>query len=144
MTHSTDSSQPEDIRWKQRFQNYQSALATLTNAVELSESRELSDLEKAGLIQAFEYTHEQSWKLLKSFLEFQGHTDPIFGSRDAARVAFSLGIIADGQAWMNMIKSRNLTSHTYHQELADEIASQVINDYHQQFVALRETLSNEL
>jgi nucleotidyltransferase substrate binding protein (TIGR01987 family) len=137
-------SESPDIRWKQRFINYQAALTTLTSAVDLSHSRALSELERAGLIQSFEYTHEQSWKLIKSFLEYQGHADPIYDSRDATRLAFSARLVADGQIWMDMIKSRNETSHTYHQELAQKIATQITEHYHPQFIALRDTFANEL
>ena len=137
-------SDAQDIRWKQRFTNYQAALATLTSAVNLSRTRPLSELEQAGLIQAFEYTHELSWKLIKSFLEYQGHADPIFGSRDAIRLAFRAKLISEGQVWMNMIKSRNETSHTYHQDLAKKIATEIIAHYHPQFLALRDTFTNEV
>ena len=55
----------EDIRWLQRFSNYEKALNQLRNAIHLAKKRELSDLEQQGMIQAFEYTHELAWKTLK-------------------------------------------------------------------------------
>jgi hypothetical protein len=61
-----------DIRWKQRFSNFQFALKNLSDAISLSKERELSKLETQGLIQSFEFTHELSWKVLKDFLENQG------------------------------------------------------------------------
>ena len=65
----------EDIRWKQRFQNFVSALHTLTQAIELSQQRPLSLLEKQGLIQGFEITHDLAWHVLKDFSEYQtSHT----------------------------------------------------------------------
>jgi nucleotidyltransferase substrate binding protein (TIGR01987 family) len=72
----------EDIRWKQRFSNYTNALEQLQEAVDLSCERELSMLEKQGLIQAFEYTHELAWNVMKDFLEYQGNQN-VKGSRDA-------------------------------------------------------------
>ena len=62
------------IRWIQRFHNFQLVLAQLNDAVLLSKERELSLLEKQGLIQAFEYTHELAWKVMKDFFEYQGST----------------------------------------------------------------------
>ena len=115
----------EDIRWKQRFQNFVSALRTLTQAIELSQQRPLSLLEKQGLIQGFEFTHELAWNVLKDFLEFQGYTE-IIGSRDATRLAFQNELIADGEAWMDMIKARNQTSHTYNLNVAERISQDII------------------
>ncbi len=98
----------DDIRWKQRFNNYLSALPTLTDGVELAEHRELSNLEKLGLIQGFEFTHELAWNVLKDYLEEQGFVG-IVGSKDATRLAFNNGLLDDGQSWMEMIRARNLT-----------------------------------
>lgn len=126
----------QDIRWIQRFGNYKKALQQLQQAVELMKERELSVLEKQGVIQAFEYTHELAWKTLKDFLESRGNTD-IYGSRDATKKAFSLGIVEDGDIWMQMMKSRNLTSHTYDESRADEIISLVKDLYFDQFQKLK-------
>ena len=75
-----------DVRWPQRLDNYERALATLQRALSLAAERSLSELEKQGLIQAFEFTHELSWLLLKDFLVNQG-VSGISGSRDAVREA---------------------------------------------------------
>jgi len=125
----------EDIRWLQRFSNYRKALQQLRNAVELANERELSDLEKQGLVQAFEYTYELAWNTIKDYMQYQGDTT-IMGSRDAIRSAFSLGIIEQGEVWMEMLKDRNRTSHTYNEATADEIASSIIDDYWQEFLLL--------
>lgn len=125
-----------DVRWKQRFSNYEKALFQLGNAVELSRQRPLSDLERQGLIQEFEFTHELAWNVLKDYLEYQGFSS-LVGSRDATREAFRRGLIEDGEGWMEMIADRNMTSHTYKEEVADEICGKVIFRYHQLFVALQ-------
>ena len=70
-----------DIRWTQRLVNFRRALATLQRAIGLAQSRPLSELEELGLIQAFEFTHELSWLLLKEFLVDQGVAG-ISGSRE--------------------------------------------------------------
>lgn len=128
-----------DIRWKQRFNNFQKALQTLRAAVELSQQRALSDLEKQGLIQGFEFTHELAWNVLKDYLEERGNTG-IMGSKDAARLAFKFGLIADGEAWMDMIKARNLSSHTYNPEVAQGITTDILGRFYPAFTALAATL----
>ena len=102
----------------------------------------LSELEAQGLIKVFEYTFELAWNTLKDFLEFSGQTD-IYGSRDAIRKAFELGLIHDGEAWMDMLQSRNLTSHTYNEETAQQICKVVTQTYFtlfEQLVMKMETL----
>lgn len=122
----------QDIRRIQRFNNYKKALSQLGDAVEIVKKRELSILEKQGVIQAFEYTHELAWKTLKDFLEDRGNRD-IYGSRDATKKAFSLGLIEKGDIWMEMIKSRNLTSYTYNEDIADDIISIIKKLYFDEF-----------
>ncbi|WP_373520681.1 nucleotidyltransferase substrate binding protein [Aquiflexum sp.] len=118
----------ENTRWEQRFENYLKALIQLENAVKLSEERELTDLEKQGLIQAFEFTHELAWNVIKDYFFFQGNSE-IIGSRDATREAFKVGLVQDGDGWMEMIKSRNKTSHTYNEDIASEITEKIIAWY---------------
>ncbi len=125
----------EDVRWKQRFSNYRKALRELKEAVELSQTRELSKLEKQGVIQGFECTHELAWNCLKDYLEHQGPAD-VKGSRDATREAFKRGLIADGHVWMDMIRGRNLTSHTYNNKSAEALHEAIVNRYFPQFVVL--------
>ena len=117
-----------DIRWIQRLLNFQRALATLQRAIGLAQSRPLSELEELGLIQAFEFTHELSWLLLKDFLVDQGMAG-ISGSRDAVREAVVRQLLPQGDetVWMAMIRSRNLTSHTYNPAVAREIAELIVN-----------------
>ena len=133
----SDQAHSKDVRWKQRFQNYRQALARLTEAVDLARQRALTDLEKQGLVQAFEFTHELAWNVLKDYLEEQGFTD-IVGSKGATRQAFKSGLIADGETWMEMIRARNLTSHTYNLDVAESIARDVLGRFHPAFAAMEE------
>ena len=119
----------QDIRWQQRLDNYNQALSQLSSAVALVKQRALSDLEKQGLIQAFEFTHELAWNVMKDYFALQGNPN-ITGSRDAVRESFNKGLVGNGQGWMEMIKSRNQTSHTYNQDIANEIVDQIVNSYH--------------
>lgn len=121
-----------DVRWRQRLHSFRKAFRRLSDAAILAAERELTDLEQQGLIQAFEFTHELAWKTLKDFLEAKGATD-IYGSKIATRQAFAAGLIEDGDAWMAMIESRNQTSHTYNEDLADEISTLILTRYVIQF-----------
>lgn len=125
-----------DIRWQQRFANYQKALAQLAKFIAKGE---LNELEEQGLIHSFEYTHELAWKTLKDFLEHRGNVD-IYGSKDATREAFKLGLIQDGEGWMLMIQDRNQTSHTYNPDTARVIVDHIS----QRFFALFELLAKHL
>lgn len=130
----------QDVRWLQRFNHFTKGLAQLQEAVALSRQRPLSKLEAQGLIQAFEFTHELAWKTLKDFLEERGVQD-LYGSKDTTRVAFKAGLIENGEAWMNMIQSRNLTSHTYEEATAAEIVSAIRMVYAAELEALRSKLA---
>ena len=126
----------QDIRWIQRFNHFTKALSQLAEAVALAQQRPLSKLEEQGLIQAFEFTHELAWNTLKDFLENRG-VQNLYGSKDATREAFKTGLIENGEAWMDMIQSRNLTSHTYDEATAAQIVSAIRNTYFAEFEALR-------
>ena len=132
-----------DSRWIQRFDNYGRALQTLRNAAELAAQRPLSELDQQGLIQGFEFTHELAWNLLKDFLEAQGIAG-LIGSRDAIRTAFKNGLLEDGETWMEMIKARNLSSHTYQQDLAQRIATDILTRFYPAFVALEQRMRSLL
>ncbi|WP_341881964.1 nucleotidyltransferase substrate binding protein [Synechococcus sp. UW140] len=130
-----------DVRWLQRLENYCRALAALQRAIAIANQRALSELEEQGLIQAFEFTHELSWLLLKDYLADQG-VSGISGSRDAVREAMVRELLPVGteETWMAMIRSRNLTSHTYNPELAHEIASLIQQTYIFALTALQREL----
>lgn len=128
-----------NIRWPQRLANYAKAFAQLESGVILSRARPLSDLETQGLIQAFEFTHELAWNLIKDYFAYQGNP-AIAGSRDAVREAFAQGLIDDGESWMEMIQSRNRTSHTYQLSVASDIAARVVERYYPLFRQLLTTM----
>lgn len=126
----------QDIRWQQRLKNYKKALLQLNDAITLAQEKTLSNLEKLGLIQVFEFTHELAWKVMKDYFIYQGNTR-VTGSRDAIREAFAVGLIVNGEGWMDMIVSRNQSSHTYNQVTADEISEKIITHYFTLFDAFR-------
>ena len=118
----------DDIRWHQRLANYSRALMQLQKAVALRQSRELSELEQQGLVQAFEFTHELAWKVMKDYLRSLG-MEALIASRDSTRAAFAAELILDGEAWMDMILSRNLSFHTYNLDIATNLVSKIVLTY---------------
>jgi nucleotidyltransferase substrate binding protein (TIGR01987 family) len=125
----------KDIRWQQRFANYRKALIKFNQAVKIVKSTsdetqgtELEEVIKEGLIQRFEYTHELAWKVMKDYAEYQGRYETK-GSRDATREAFQMKLINQAESWMDMIESRNYTSHAYDEETAEEIIDAIISVY---------------
>ena len=142
----------QGIRWEQRFSNYRKAAEKLSQAVNFIKDKFAKEVEvkdqstsvldevlKEGLIQRFEYTHELAWNVMKDYAEYQGDAS-IRGSRDATRAAFKMALVSNGEVWMDMIKSRNETSHTYNEETADEIFSKIIEAYYPAFDEFTEVM----
>ena len=128
----------KDIRWQQRFSNFKKAFVQLEEAVSLPS---LSKLEQQGLIKGFEITYELAWNTLKDLLQEQGYTS-ILGSKDTFRLGNQVGLITDGDVWMEMVKSRNATSHTYDESTANEITEAIRDNYYVAFSILISTLED--
>lgn len=106
-----------DVRWKQRLENFKKAYSELKEAVELSQTRQLSKLEVQGLIQSFEYTHELAWNTLKDYFRDQG-TVNITGSKDATRQALiygsrAIGTFRNGSDIDICLKGKKLSTKTF-------------------------------
>lgn len=142
----------KDIRWEQRFSNYVKALAKLKQSITFIKNNLdeiegeavdlLDEMIKEALIQRFEYTHELAWNVMKDYADYQGNSE-VGGSRDATREAFQLKLISDGQVWMDMISSRNKTSHTYNEDTANEIYEKIVNSYYKAFLDFQKTMENK-
>ncbi len=130
-----------DIRWKQRFSSYVKALGQLQKFIEKGE---LNELEDQGLIQAFEYTYELSWNLLKDYLQYEQAVETIHGSRDIFRIAFQRNLLEDGSVWMEMVESRIQSSHTYQESIVLEIKQKVIQKYFSCFLKLKSKMESLL
>lgn len=111
--------------------------------VSLSRQRDFSEIEKQGMIKAFEYTHELAWNVMKDYFYDQGNSD-ITGSKDAIRESFHKGLILEGDLWMETIRSRNLSSHTYNEKIADEIYMKILQSYESLFLAFHEKMKSLL
>lgn len=128
----------KDIRWQQRFINFNKVFSQLER---FREVENLNELEKQGLIKAFEYTFELSWKTLQDLLKDKGYID-IVGPRPVIEQSFQDGYIVDGNGWMRMHKSRNLTSHTYDEQTAEEIITSIRKEYYYLLKDLRQRRIN--
>ncbi len=128
----------QDIRWKQRFANFEKAYFQLEQAVNTYDDSAESII-KEGIIQRFEFTHELSWKVMKDYLIYEGFQN-ITGSRSATRGAFNIDLIKEGQCWMDMIDSRNKTVHTYHENILEQEYKKVVNEYYSCFSAFYEKM----
>jgi nucleotidyltransferase substrate binding protein (TIGR01987 family) len=129
----------KDIRWKQRFNNFEKAFKQLSEAHE--RLNQLDDLAKEGFIQRFEYTLELAWKTLKDYLEDQGFM--VKFPREVIKQAFQVELIDDGEIWMKMLKKRNLLAHTYNESLFYEALKDIKNEYYPEIKKLYILLKNE-
>ena len=119
----------KDIRWIQRFQNFDRAFLLLRSALEERGLEQMSELEKEGLIKRFEYSYELAWKTMKVYLEEQGTIINPVTPRNVIKEAFSAQIIADGQVWVDMMLHRNLLAHTYDFSKFKEVLDAVVERY---------------
>ncbi len=121
-------------RWLYRFKNYKRAFILLREAIEAEE--ELTQLEKEGCVQRFEYAFELGWKTMKDFLAAEGVSLPVITPATVIRAAFEARLIQDGQVWMEALDARNKMSHTYDFSKFER----VIADIAQRYLAAMEAL----
>lgn len=129
----------KDIRWKQRFQNFEKTFSLLEKAADIEGP---SDTERAGLIQFFELSFELAWKTLKDYLESQGFQ--VKSPRETLKQAFQSGLITEGHAWMEALDDRNLTAHTYNEAAILKVSDLIKDKYFPLLMALREDLRRRL
>ncbi len=103
-----------------------------------------NDRDVAGIIRAFEFTFEQSWKSIQKIAGSQGVT--IGSPKSAFSYALQNGWIlpAEEHLWLQLLKDRNLTSHTYQESLAQEVLKRIQNNYAGMFRGLLEHLEAQL
>ena len=129
----------KEIRWKQRFENFDKSYKLLKK---YSNQEITTELERAGIIQFFEMTFELAWKVLKDYLESEGYM--VKSPRETVKQAFQIGLIDNGHIWIDALSNRNLTTHTYDEELATEMTSEILNAYLPELDKLYNKLSEEL
>lgn len=124
-----------DIRWKQRLNHLENAFAQLNEAVKIKNP---SKVERAGLIQTFEFTFELSWNVLKDYLALKGII--VRFPRETIKEAFQTGLIKDGHIWIKMLDARNETSHAYDEKVAEEITAAIRSRFFVPITELVESL----
>ena len=117
-----------DMRWKQRFQNFEKVYLLLDEVMQM-DIKTLNQLEKEGVIQRFEVLIELSWKTLKDYLENEGYDD-VENAKKTIKIAFKDEIITDAEQWMEALKKRNLTSHTYNENILQETLTFLVEVFH--------------
>jgi len=127
----------QDVRWKQRFQNYQKSLSWLEKAVAIPSANEI---QRAGMVQFFEMTFELGWNLVKDYLESQGFAD-VGTPRLALKKGFEVGLIQNGRGWLKGLDDRNLSSHTYDEKTAAKVDALIREEYVQLFQQLAQTMA---
>jgi len=120
----------KEIRWRQRFDNFEKAYKLLEKYIDIKAPNEL---ERAGIIQFFEMTFELAWKMMKDYLEAEEFR--IRTPREAVKQAFQSELLQDGQVWMDALEDRSLATHTYDESTAIEIEKRIKASY---FPALRQ------
>lgn len=133
------SESKEDIRWLQRYSNFAKAFHQLQRFLK---AKQLNEMEKQGLIKAFEYNYELAWKTLNDLLKDKGYED-VIGPKPTIQQGFQVGYISDGKAWIRMHKSRNLTSHTYDETTAENIIENIRMEYISLFEGLKKHFDEE-
>ncbi|MFB9760463.1 nucleotidyltransferase substrate binding protein [Ectobacillus funiculus] len=130
----------EKLRYK--LENYEKALYRLKEAVQLPLEQSIV---LDGIIQRFEFTYEMAWKLMKSFLEYEGITE-VNSPRTVFKEAYSVGLINSADDWLSMITDRNMTSHTYDEQMAflvcERITTQHVHVLDVLFHSLKERLQS--
>ncbi len=129
----------KDIRWRQRFENFEHSYKLLEKYLKKPIETEL---ERAGIIQFFEMSFELSWKLMKDYLE--AHQLYVKSPRDTIKQAFQIGLIDNGHIWIDALTDRNLTVHTYDEELAEKMIKDINTIYFLELKKLYEKLSKEI
>ncbi len=119
----------QDIRWQQRFQNFERAFLLLQEGMSEEDWTFRSDLEKTGLTQRFVFTFELAWKTLRDYLVLGGVVFDQVTPRSVIKEAFAAQLIDDGQAWIDMLQQRNQLSHRYDTALLDDTLREVANRY---------------
>jgi len=97
-----------------------------------------SEVQRAGIIQAFEFTFEQCWKYLQKMAQIEGVN--VASPKKAFQWAFSANLISTDQEqiWLSMIDERNQTTHTYRDAIAAKVLSNIQSHYAGAFQKLLE------
>jgi nucleotidyltransferase substrate binding protein (TIGR01987 family) len=119
----------EDVRWKQRFENFEKAYRLFREIFVDGNPQELSDLEQTGGVQRFEFTFELAWKTLKDYLIHQGVGTDELTARPTIKEGFAARILTDGKTWIDMLETRNKLAHTYDEQTFRHEIKRIVTHY---------------
>jgi nucleotidyltransferase substrate binding protein (TIGR01987 family) len=105
-----DAMAETELRWHQRLESLQRALAQLRAALKALAADPANEVIGIAVIKAYEFSFELSWKTLKDLLNHGGID--VLMPREVLRQAFANGLLQDGQLWIDMLEQRNLMAHT--------------------------------
>ncbi|MBI4367621.1 MAG: nucleotidyltransferase substrate binding protein [Deltaproteobacteria bacterium] len=125
-----------DVRWRQRFANFEKALGRFAESVQINTTDRLA---QEGVIQRFEYTFELAWKCLQDLFQERGLPE-IRGPKPVLQQALQDGLIHDGLQWMEMLKARNAATHLYDEAVFLEIYAKARRDFLPLLQQLQHTL----
>ena len=126
-------------KWHERLTTYKNAVDRLTEVINLSKQHTLNEFERDSLIKRFEFSYEMAWKLMMSYEKENGITG-VLGSKDVIRQAFKLSLVSNGEAWLEMVDTRNRTSHLYDEEMAADVIDEIIYTYYPLLAELRDVM----
>ncbi len=132
-----------DLRWKQRFQNFTNAYNTFFRTLQRHETEPEDEIIQMALVQTFEFTYELTWNVMKDYLENEGY-DEVKNPKQTIRTAFQAELITDAEKWMEMIQKRNLASHTYDQTILNETVQYIKDEFFPLVRKLHEDLKARL
>lgn len=127
-------------RLREKFLNYSKALTRLEESLDRDET---DDIVLDAVIQRFEFSYELSWKLVKTYLSYNGIAE-VRSPREAFKEAFAAGLITEGDAWIDMLEDRNLTAHTYDEDQAKKIYQRIKSKHYKILKELKDKLGREI
>ena len=104
---------------EEKYEKFISAVSRLEEAISDYEQVKLDSV-RDGAIQRFEFCTELAWKTVREYLIEQGYAD-INSPKAVMKTAFSDGLLDSEQGWLDILESRNITSHVYDEKTAEEI-----------------------
>ena len=125
-----------------KYENFVAAFENLKDIYDYSEP--YGNVELTGLVGLFEVCFEQSWKAMKEILEANGFSEGRTGSpKQILKTAYSAGMIADEEMWLDALVSRNNVAHAYNKDIALEIVRNTKDTYFKLFETLVKNLKED-
>jgi len=132
----------EVLTLEDRFNNFELVFIHLQNAIN-ENTLPHSDITKEGMLKRFEYTHVYAWKAMKEWLKSQGVKN-INNAKNVSIEAYNNNLIQKLKPWLDMIDSREISFHSFKQEVLESEYKKLIEIYMPQFEDLRFQLKSYL